>query len=72
MVLPVDLLEVSINREISILLKDGRMLTGKLSGYDQYMNIVMEDVMEKSDESEKRLGRIVVRGSNIVSISLAK
>jgi len=71
MVLPNDLLEASINRNISLLLKDGRMLKGKLSGFDQYMNIVMDDVIEERAEQEpRRLGRVVVRGSTIVSISL--
>jgi len=32
----------------------------------------MEDAMENSDESEKRLGRIMVKRSDIASISLAK
>lgn len=74
MVLPMDLLETSINREVSALLKDGRILTGKLSGYDAYLNIVLEDAKEEiekdNEKLEKRLGRVMVRGNNIVSISL--
>jgi len=70
MVLPNDLLEASINRGVSLLLKDGRILNGKLSGFDQYMNIVIEDaVEEKEGQEQRRLGRVVVRGSTIVSIS---
>jgi len=70
MVLPNDLLEASINRNVSLLLKDGRLLSGKLSGFDQYMNIVIEDaVEEKEGQEQRRLGRVVVRGSTIVSIS---
>ena len=71
MVLPIDLLEVSQNREISMMLKDGRILNGKLLGFDQYMNLVLDDAKEKKEEEERRLGRVVVRGSNVVSISLA-
>lgn len=70
MVLPNDLLEASINRDVSILLKDGRMINGKLTGFDQYMNIVIEDALEEKEEGEpRRLGKVVVRGSTIVSIS---
>ncbi|KAA0003675.1 MAG: RNA-binding protein [Thermoplasmata archaeon] len=69
MVLPIDLLENSINRTITLLLKDGRILEGRLSGFDQYMNVALEDTREESEEGERRLGKVVVRGSNIVSIS---
>lgn len=70
MVLPIDLLEVSLNRDISLLLKDGRILNGKLIGYDQYMNLVLDDAREEKEGEEKRLGRVVVRGSNVVSIAI--
>jgi len=71
MVLPNDLLEASVNRNVSLLLKDGRLLDGKLSGFDQYMNLVLEDAIEKKNDSEpRRLGKVVVRGSTVVSISL--
>jgi len=70
MVLPIDLLEVSLNKDISLLLKDGRILNGKLIGYDQYMNLVLDDAREEKEGEEKRLGRVVVRGSNVVSIAI--
>lgn len=71
MVLPNDLLEASVNMNVSLLLKDGRIITGKLSGFDQYMNLVIEEASEeKEDGEQRRLGKVVVRGSNIVSISM--
>jgi small nuclear ribonucleoprotein len=71
MVLPIDLLEASKNREVALRLKDGRILTGKLLGYDQYMNLVIDEAREKKDDEERRLGKIVLRGSNVVSIAIA-
>lgn len=78
--IPLDLLEESLNREVSLLLKDGRILEGRLAGYDQYMNLVLEKTMEKrermgkeevKEKGDRRLDRVVVRGNNVVSISLS-
>jgi len=69
MTLPLDVLEKSVNQKISLLLKDGRHIEGKLLGFDEYMNLVLDDVEESKDNVKKRLGRIILRGSNVVSIS---
>jgi len=70
MALPLDVLEKAVNQHLSLLLKDGRIIEGKLSGYDEYMNMVLEDVEEITEETKKRLGRIILRGNNVVSISI--
>jgi small nuclear ribonucleoprotein len=69
MTLPLDVLEKSVNQKVNLLLKDGRHIEGKLLGYDEYMNLVLDEVEESKDEIKKRLGRIILRGSNVVSIS---
>ena len=69
MVMPLALLEKSIDRKISLLLKDNRILEGKLVGYDDYMNMVLEDTEERTAEQTRRLGIVVLRGNNVVSIS---
>jgi len=70
MVLPLDVLEKSLNQKLFLLLKDGRTIEGKLSGYDDHMNMVLVDVEEVHDEAKRRLGTIILRGNNVVSISL--
>jgi len=70
MALPLDVLEKSLNQKLSLLLKDGRLIDGKLSGYDEYMNMVLIDVEETNGETKRRLGTIILRGNNVVSISL--
>ena len=71
MVMPLALLEKTVDKRISLLLKDGRVLEGKLTGYDEYMNMVLEEVTEKTvTAEERRLGTVVLRGNNVVSISL--
>jgi small nuclear ribonucleoprotein len=70
MALPLDVLEKAMNQKLSLLLKDGRTIEGKLSGYDEYMNMVLSDVEENFEENKRRLGTIILRGNNVVSISI--
>ena len=70
MALPLDILEKSVNQKLALLLKDGRIIDGKLSGFDEYMNMVLDDVEEINGETKRRLGTIILRGNNVVSISL--
>ncbi len=69
MVMPQNLLEKSIGKKVKILLKDGRSMEGTLSGYDEYMNMVLEGTEEEGKEMKRRLGTVVLRGNNVVSIS---
>ena len=71
MVMPLALLEKNVDKNVSLLLKDGRTLEGKLTGYDEYMNMVIEETTERTtDGGEKRLGTVVLRGNNVVSIGI--
>ena len=69
MVLPLNVLEKTLNRKLSLLLKDGRILEGTLVGFDDYMNMVLEDTEELKEDDQRRLGTVVLRGNNIISIS---
>lgn len=70
MVMPLALLEKSMDKRISLLLKDNRVLEGKLTGYDDYMNMVLEETEERNADQARRLGTVVLRGNNIVSIAI--
>jgi small nuclear ribonucleoprotein len=69
MVMPTKILENSMNKKISLLLKDSRILEGKLTGFDDYMNMVLEGTEETYNDEVRRLGTIIIRGNNVVSIS---
>ncbi|HLE95936.1 MAG TPA: LSM domain-containing protein [Candidatus Thermoplasmatota archaeon] len=69
MALPLDVLERSLNKKMALQLKDGRVLEGKLAGYDQYMNLVLEEVEERGGSTARRLGTVLLRGNNVVSIA---
>ncbi len=63
------MLEKSMNKKVSLLLKDSRMLEGTLTGFDDYLNMVLEDTEETNGDQVKRLGIVILRGNNVVSIS---
>ncbi len=69
MVKPSNFLEETVGDKIELLLKDGRKLKGKLAGYDDHMNLVLEETEEKKDDSRRRIGTIVLRGNNVVRIN---
>ena len=61
-------LERNLNKKVSVLLKDQRTLEGILVGFDEHMNIVLDETQEKKGETERKLGRVVLRGNNVISI----
>ena len=64
------ILEESLGKTVLVRLRGGRSLRGKLKGFDQHLNLVLEetdDITEK--ENIKRLGIIIVRGDNVIIIS---
>jgi len=65
---PTHLLERMIEQRVTISLKDSRQLTGLLLGVDEHMNLVLDDAEETTPEVARRLGRVVLRGSNLVAI----
>ncbi len=65
---PLAVAERLTDQNVTLLLKDGRTLEGKLLGLDEHMNLVLDDGSEKAADVSRHLGRIVVRGSNVVSI----
>ena len=69
MVMPQNLLERTLNKQVIIKLKDGRLMEGKLVGYDEYMNMVIEGTEEENKDEKRRLGTVILRGNNVVSIS---
>ena len=69
---PLDLLSKSLDQRVLIKLKGSRELRGKLRGFDQHMNLVLENAEEVTygeEEKVKSLGTIIVRGDNVIIIS---
>ncbi len=66
--LPLDLLEKQLNTRLIVMLKDGRTMEGKLVGFDQYMNLVLEETEEKAQDQTRKMGTVVLRGNNVLSM----
>jgi len=64
------IMEESLGKVVLVRLRGGRKLRGKLKGFDQHLNLVLEETEEITDaENMKKLGVIIVRGDNVVIIS---
>jgi small nuclear ribonucleoprotein len=55
---PLDVLEETLGEHVAVNLKGGEVFEGVLTGYDQHMNLVIEE-----DEDTT-----IIRGDNVVSI----
>ena len=66
----VKVLDESINKKVLIKLKGGKTITGMLQGFDQHMNLLLDQSEEVPSEGDSiSLGSIVVRGDNVIMIS---
>jgi small nuclear ribonucleoprotein len=64
------ILEESLGKTVLVRLKGGKSLRGRLKGYDQHLNLVLEETEDTtSAENVKKLGVIIVRGDNVILIS---
>ena len=56
-----------LGKRLRIRLNAYREIVGKMVGYDNYMNIAMENTKEiKKDGTEEEIGKVMIRGCNIV------
>lgn len=65
---PIPILERLVDAKVTLLLKDTRQLSGRLMGLDEHLNLVLDDASETTAEVSRRLGRVVLRGSNVVTL----
>jgi small nuclear ribonucleoprotein len=66
-----EILEQSLGEMVVVRLKAGKILYGRLKGFDEHLNVVLaetEDITEA--ENAKKLGLIILRGDNVVLILL--
>jgi small nuclear ribonucleoprotein len=64
-------LQKLLNTKIVVHVRDGRKLNGTLTQYDEYMNMLLEDVDETmGDKPANKYKILIVKGGNIQAISV--
>jgi small nuclear ribonucleoprotein G len=58
-----------IDKQLAIKLNGSRNVTGVLRGFDQFMNLVLEDTVEVVSATERnQIGMCVLRGNSVLMI----
>lgn len=71
--LAIKVLDESLGKVVLIKLKGGKVIRGSLKGFDQHMNLLLDDSEEIMEDGKTgRLGTIIVRGDNVIMISPPK
>ena len=64
------ILEESLEKFVLVRLRGGKKLRGKLKGFDQHLNLLLEETADITNaEKARKLGTIILRGDNVILIS---
>lgn len=58
------------NKSIFLKLRNNKTIKGSLVDFDVYMNLTLDDAEDVSDGKTLKLGKILLRGDNVLTISL--
>jgi len=58
------------NKSIFLRLINNKTIKGSLVDFDVYMNLTLDDAEDVSDGKTQKLGKILLRGDNVLTISL--
>lgn len=64
------LMNNSKNKVVLLRLRNTKTVQGVLKDFDIHMNLTLEDAEDVSEEKHERLGKILLRGDNILAVSL--
>nr|ACO11409.1 U6 snRNA-associated Sm-like protein LSm5 [Caligus rogercresseyi] len=71
-ILPLELVDKAIGSRIHIIMKGDKEIVGTLLGFDDFVNMVLEDVTEFESTSEgqrvSKLDQILLNGNNITML----
>jgi small nuclear ribonucleoprotein len=64
------LMNNSKNKSVSLRLRNNKTIKGNLLDFDVHMNLTLDDAEDVTDETIQKLGKILLRGDNILAVSL--
>jgi len=66
------LMNNSKDKVVLLRLRNNKTIKGNLQDFDVHMNLTLKDAEDVSDEKTTQLGTILLRGDNILAVSLPK
>ena len=66
------LMNNSVDKVVLIKLRNTKTIQGILKEFDIHMNLSLHDAEDISDEKPEKLGTILIRGDNIIAVSMSK
>ena len=64
------LLKHNRNKIVQLRIRDNKTIRGVLLDFDLFLNLTLDDAEDISDIKVVKLGKILLRGNNIIAISL--
>ena len=65
-----NLMNQSKDKSLLLRLRNNKTVKGTLIDFDVHMNLTLNDAEDVTEESPIKLGKILLRGDNILAISL--
>jgi len=66
------LMSNSKNKVVLLRMKNTKTIQGTLKEFDIHMNLTLDDAEYVSDEKPEKLGTVLIRGDNILAVSIPK
>lgn len=60
----------SKDKVVLLRLRNNKTVQGILKDFDIHMNLTLENAEDVSEDNKKQLGKVLLRGDNILAISL--
>jgi len=66
------LMNNSKEKVVLLRMRNSKTVQGILKDFDIHMNLTLEDAEDISDEKPEKLGTVLIRGDNILAVSMPK